>query len=163
MISDHIKGKHIIGIYPLLEDNSCYFLAVDFDKKQWKEDVRAFVQTCKEWKIPFHIERSRSGEGAHVWFFFEKAIKATLARKFGLSLLEKTNEKRLEIGLDSFDRLFPNQDFLPRGGMGNLIALPFQNEARLKGNSVFVNEAFEEYEDQWAYLSSIKKLRDKEI
>lgn len=163
VIYEHLSGIKTIGIYPLLEDNTCYFLAVDFDKKQWQEDVRAFVETCKNLGLSYHIERSRSGEGAHVWFFFEKAISASLARKFGSILLTKTSEKRFEVGMDSFDRMFPNQDQLPKGGFGNLIALPLQKQAKAKGNSVFVNDLFQEYADQWQYLSSIKKISEETI
>ncbi|KGA96752.1 type III restriction endonuclease subunit R [Alkalihalobacillus alcalophilus ATCC 27647 = CGMCC 1.3604] len=163
VIYEHLIGKKTIGIYPLLEDNSCYFLALDFDKKEWQEDVHSFIKTCKDVGLPYHIERSRSGEGAHVWFFFENAISASLARKLGMTLLSRTREKRFEIGVDSFDRMFPNQDVLPQGGFGNLIALPLQKQARNKGNSVFVNDSFEEYKNQWQYLFSIKKISEKEI
>ncbi|MBM7650396.1 superfamily II DNA or RNA helicase [Bacillus ectoiniformans] len=163
VIYEHLSGKRTIGIYPLLEDNTCNFLAVDFDKKQWKDDVRAFIETCKSFGLSYHIERSRSGEGAHVWFFFETPIRASLARKLGDVLLSKTREKRFEIGMDSFDRMFPNQDLLPKGGFGNLIALPLQKQAKMKGNSVFVNDSFQEIADQWQYLSSIKKISEKNI
>ncbi|ARK28662.1 TOTE conflict system archaeo-eukaryotic primase domain-containing protein [Halalkalibacter krulwichiae] len=163
VIYEHLSGIKTIGIYPLLENNTCHFLAVDFDKKQWKDDVRAFIETCKNLGLPYHIERSRSGEGAHIWFFFEKEISASLARKFGVILLSKTSEKRFEVGMDSFDRMFPNQDLLPKGGFGNLIALPLQKQAKMKGNSVFVNESFQEFEDQWQYLSSIKRISEKNI
>ncbi|MBM7573606.1 TOTE conflict system archaeo-eukaryotic primase domain-containing protein [Aquibacillus albus] len=163
IIYEHLSGNKTVGIYPLLEDNTCYFLAVDFDKKQWQDDVRAFIETSKNLGLPYHIERSRSGEGAHIWFFFEKAINASLARKFGSILLSKTSEKRFEVGMDSFDRMFPNQDQLPKGGFGNLIALPLQKQAKIKGNSVFVNDSFQEYADQWHYLSSIEKVSERNI
>ncbi|GAE26597.1 hypothetical protein JCM9140_2679 [Halalkalibacter wakoensis JCM 9140] len=163
VIYEHLSGIKTIGIYPLLENNTCHFLAVDFDKKQWKDDVRAFIETCKNLGLPYHIERSRSGEGAHIWFFFEKEISASLARKFGVILLSKTSEKRFEVGMDSFDRMFPNQDLLPKGGFGNLIALPLQKQVKMKGNSVFVNDSFQEFEDQWQYLSSIKRISEKNI
>ncbi|MFA9558484.1 DEAD/DEAH box helicase family protein [Evansella sp. AB-rgal1] len=163
VIYEHLSGKKTIGIYPLLEDNTCYFLAVDFDKKQWQDDVHAFIETCKNIGLPYHIERSRSGEGAHIWFFFEKAISASLARKLGEILISKTSEKRFDIGMDSFDRMFPNQDTLPQGGFGNLIALPLQKHAKMRGNSVFVNDSFVEFENQWQYLSSIKKISEKVV
>jgi superfamily II DNA or RNA helicase len=163
IIYDHLSGIKTVGIYPLLEDNTCYFLSVDFDKKQWQDDVRAFIETCKNLGLSYHIERSRSGEGAHIWFFFEKAISASLARRFGTILLTKTSEKRFEVGMDSFDRMFPNQDLLPKGGFGNLIALPLQKQPKMKRNSVFVNDSFQEFENQWQYLSSIKKISEKNI
>lgn len=163
IIIDHLKGKKIIGVYPLLENNTCSFLAVDFDKKEWKRDVLIFAETCEKFRVPYHIERSQSGNGAHVWFFFEKPVAASLARKFGNVLLSKSTDKRLEIGLDSYDRMFPSQDNLSIGGLGNLIALPFQDAARLKENSVFVNKSFEVYDDQWAYLSTIEKVAEQEI
>nr|WP_304219705.1 hypothetical protein [Fredinandcohnia onubensis] len=163
VIYEHLSGIKTVGIYPLLEDNTCYFLAVDFDKKQWHDDVCAFTETCKNFGLSYHIERSRSGEGAHIWFFFEKAISASLARKFGKILLSKTNEKRFEVGMDSYDRMFPNQDTLPKGGFGNLIALPLQKQAKMKGNSVFVDDSFQEIADQWKYISSIKKISEKNI
>lgn len=163
VIYEHLSGIKTVGIYPLLEDNTCYFLAVDFDKKQWQDDVCAFIETCKNLGLSYHIERSRSGEGAHIWFFFEKAISASLARKFGKILLSKTNEKRFEVEMDSYDRMFPNQDMLPEGGFGNLIALPLQKQAKMKGNSVFVDDSFQAIADQWKYISSIKKISEKNI
>ncbi|WP_407271895.1 TOTE conflict system archaeo-eukaryotic primase domain-containing protein [Radiobacillus sp. PE A8.2] len=163
VIYEHLSGSKTVGVYPLLKDNTCYFLAMDFDKKHWQDDVQAFSETCKILGLPYHIERSRSGEGAHVWLFFEKAISASLARKFGRILLSKTSEKRFEVGMDSFDRMFPNQDILPKGGFGNLIALPLQKQAKMKGNSVFVNDSFQEYDDQWQYLSTVKKISEKDI
>ncbi|WP_232824321.1 TOTE conflict system archaeo-eukaryotic primase domain-containing protein [Paraliobacillus zengyii] len=163
VIYEHLSGVKTIGIYPLLEDNTCHFLALDFDKKQWQDDVHAFVEICRDLELPYYIERSRSGQGAHVWFFFVDAISASLARKFGMILLSKTSEKGFEVGMDSFDRMFPNQDILPKGGFGNLIALPLQKQAKIKGNSVFVNDSFEEIVDQWQYLSSIKRISEKDI
>ncbi|WP_346207262.1 DEAD/DEAH box helicase family protein [Caldifermentibacillus hisashii] len=163
VIYEHLTGKKTIGLYPLLHDETCWFLAVDFDKKSWQQDVQAFMTTCKEHNVPAHVERSRSGNGAHVWIFFDQAIQASLARKLGNVLLAKTLEKRHEIGMDSFDRLLPNQDTLPKGGFGNLIALPLQNEPRKKGNSVFVNENFMPHPDQWSYLKHVKKMSFEDI
>jgi len=162
-ISNHLSGKHTVGIYPLLLDENCWFLAVDFDKAAWRDDTQAFMRTCKEKGIFAAIERSRSGEGAHVWIFFDRPIPASLARKLGCALLTRTMEKRHQLGLDSYDRLFPNQDTLPKGGFGNLIALPLQFEVKKNGNSVFLNENFEPYSDQWAFLSSIKRVKADNI
>ena len=158
VIYDHLSGKHTAGLYPLLDDDTCWLLAVDFDKRHWKNDVHAFVQVCKEYYVPYSIERSRSGNGAHVWIFFQEPITAALARKLGMSLLSKTLETRYEVGMDSYDRLFPNQDTLPKGGFGNLIALPLQRQPRKDGNSIFVDETFAPHPDQWIYLSSIEKM-----
>ena len=163
VIYDHLTGKHTIGLYPLLQNETCCFLAVDFDKKNWKNDVLAFMETCKEMNIPASIERSRSGNGCHVWIFFNQAIPASLARKLGGVLLERTLERRYQLGMDSFDRLFPNQDTLPKGGFGNLIALPLQNTPRKKGNSVFVDENFSPYSDQWLYLDNVKKMNQDDV
>lgn len=158
-ISNHLSGKHIVGIYPLLLDETCWFLAVDFDKAAWRNDAQAFMRTCKETGIPAAIERSRSGEGAHVWVFFDRPISASLARKLGCALLTRTMERRHQLGLDSYDRLFPNQDTMPKGGFGNLIALPLQSEAKKNGNSLFLDMNFEPYFDQWAFLSSIRRVK----
>jgi len=147
----------------MLLDETCFFLATDFDGADWKKDAGAFVLTCRERKLAPVLERSRSGEGAHVWFFFEEAVPAVLARKLGAHLLTETMEARPEIGLDSYDRLFPNQDTLPSGGFGNLIALPLQKEARDRGNSVFLDEQFQPYADQWAFLSSITLIARAQI
>lgn len=160
---NHLSGKQVIGIYTLQKDDTCSFLAVDFDKKSWTDDVKAFAEVCREQSIPFSIERSRSGNGAHVWIFFSEDIPASVARKMGMFLLNKALEKRFAIGLDSFDRLFPNQDTTPKGGFGNLIALPLQRKAKANGNSVFVNEHFIPYPDQWLYLSTVQSMRMDEI
>ena len=152
------KGQDfVMGIYPMLLDETCYFLAADFDKTTWEYDAVAFLKTCHQKNLPAVLERSRSGKGAHVWLFFEESIPAALARKLGASILTETMESNPEIGLDSYDRFFPNQDTLPRGGFGNLIALPLQKAARHAGNSVFIDEQLQVIEDQWAYLAGVKK------
>ncbi len=130
----------VAGVYPLLQDETCFFLAVDFDKAGWREDAAAFLDTCRRLNLPAALERSRSGRGAHVWFFFEEAIPAALARRLGSHVLTETMEGRPDIGLDSYDRLFPNQDTMPQGGFGNLIALPLQKRPRKQDNSVFLDE-----------------------
>jgi hypothetical protein len=148
----------VAGVYPLLQDETCFFLAVDFDKAGWREDVAAFLEACQYLNLPATVERSRSGRGAHVWLFFEEAIPATLARRLGSHVLTETMEARPDIGLESYDRLFPNQDTLPQGGFGNLIALPLQRAARKQDNTVFLDAAFVPWPDQWAFLASVRKI-----
>jgi superfamily II DNA or RNA helicase/very-short-patch-repair endonuclease len=150
-----------MGVYPMLQDETCFFLAVDFDKATWREDVEAVENTCRRWDLPIVMERSRSGNGAHAWIFFAEAIPAVLARKLGSHILTETMEQRPDMGLDSYDRLFPNQDTLPTGGFGNLIALPLQKQPRELGNSVFVRKQdvqWRPYPDQWAFLSTVRKM-----
>lgn len=145
-------------MYPLLPDESCYLLGADFDKANWQDDATAFLQTCRRLELDAALERSRSGRGGHVWIFFEQAIPAALARRLGAHLLTETMEGRPDIGLDSYDRLFPNQDTLPQGGFGNLIALPLQKGPRERGHSVFLDERLVPWDDQWAYLSRIRRV-----
>ena len=160
----HLSGQDdhgqvfVMGIYPMLLDETCFFLAADFDKATWHDDVAAFLQTCGQMNLPVALERSRSGHGGHIWFFFDEAVSATLARKLGSHILTETMERRPDIGLDSYDRFFPNQDTLPQGGFGNLIALPLQKHPRELGNSVFLDERFEPIPDQWGFLSSVRKI-----
>ena len=162
-IYKHLEGKDtlardVIGIYPMLQDETCHFLCADFDDDSFEKDISAFREVCKELGIPVYVERSRSGNGAHSWIFFESPIPAATARKLGSGILTKAMEKRGELSFKSYDRLFPNQDTMPEGGFGNLVALPLQGLARKSGNSVFVDEYFQPYEDQWAYLSTVKRL-----
>ena len=159
LILDHLQGRHVMGVYPLLEDETCWFLAVDFDRSTWQQDVAAFAETCRSTRLPVAIERSRSGNGAHAWFFFTAPISANIARRMGCYLLTETMTRRHELSMQSYDRLFPNQDTMPRGGFGNLIALPLQHEPRQQGNSVFVNKEFEPIADQWALLASLERIR----
>jgi len=160
----HLSGQDdngqnfVMGVYPILQDETCFFLAVDFDKLHWTQDAGAFMDTCRTLNLPAALERSRSGQGGHVWLFFDRALPATLARKLGSHILTETMERRPDIGLDSYDRFFPNQDTLPRGGFGNLIALPLQKQPRDVGNSVFIDDQMTAYPDQWAYLSTIRKM-----
>lgn len=158
-----VRRDFTIGVYPLLEDEMCWFLAADFDKATWREDVTAFLETCETYNVPAALERSRSGKGGHVWIFFSEQIPAILPRKMGSFLLTETMERRPEIGFDSYDRFFPNQDTMPQGGFGNLIALPLQKKPREQGNSVFVDKGFDPYEDQWAFLSSLRRMRRDEV
>jgi superfamily II DNA or RNA helicase len=157
-IEDHLRGRQTIGIYPLLADESCWFLAVDFDKKTWQDDALAFLDTCRELDVPAALERSRSGNGGHVWIFFDSAIPAITARKLGCLILTRTMERRHQLGLDSYDRFFPNQDTMPKGGLGNLIALPLQMIPRKSGNSVFVDSGFQPYRDQWHFLTEVRRM-----
>lgn len=163
----HLLGKINIGIYPLLDDDLCYFLAFDFDNKNSngniKEEVTNFINICSHYNVPISIERSRSGKGYHLWLFFKEKVFAVKARKLGSFLLTKTLENSEGISLKTFDRMFPNQDYLPKGGYGNLIALPFQTEAMKKQNSVFVDNNFIPITDQWDYLKSIKKIDNNDI
>jgi superfamily II DNA or RNA helicase len=158
VIVDHLQGRHVIGVYAMLEAETCWFLAVDFDKQSWMEDVGAFVETCRTARIPAAIERSRSGDGAHAWFFFAAPVPAALARKLGCFFITETMARRHELSMNSYDRLFPNQDTMPRGGFGNLIALPLQHEARQQGNTVFLDDQFTPHPDQWACLASIDRI-----
>jgi superfamily II DNA or RNA helicase/very-short-patch-repair endonuclease len=160
----HLSGRDntgqpfVGGVYPMLQDETCFFLAADFDKDGWREDAAAFVATCRRMNLPCALERSRSGRGAHVWLFFEEAVPAALARKLGSLILTETMERRPDVGLDSYDRFFPNQDTLPQGGFGNLIALPLQKQLRERGNSLFLDDDFNPHADQWAFLSSVGKV-----
>ena len=161
-ILDHFQGRHVIGVYPMLQDETCWFLAVDFDKGQWQEDVTAFTNTCHAKGVPHAVERSRSGNGAHVWFFFAAPVSAGVARKMGCFLITETMAGRHELPMTSYDRFFPNQDTMPRGGFGNLIALPFQDGPRQQGNSVFVDAAWSPFPDQWAHLASVRRMQPSE-
>lgn len=159
VIRKHLIGELTVGIYPLMLDETCWFLAVDFDKKNWQLDAAAFLAVCCEMAVPASLERSRSGNGGHIWIFFDRAIPANTARKLGCSILTRTMERRHQVGLDSYDRLFPNQDTMPKGGFGNLIALPLQKTPREAGNGVFVDMEFRPYMDQWSFLSSVQRMR----
>ncbi|WP_109476690.1 DEAD/DEAH box helicase family protein [Paraburkholderia sp. C35] len=157
-IYDHLAGRHTIGVYPLLPDDTCRFLAVDFDDADWQEDARAFRFSCLELGVPAALEISRSGNGAHVWIFFQSAVSARDARRLGTAIISQTCARTRQLQLASYDRLFPNQDTVPKGGFGNLIALPLQKIPRERGCSVFVDEEFQPYADQWAYLASLQLL-----
>ena len=163
VVARHLAGKEVAGVYPMLPDETCWFVSIDFDDKGWKDDVSVVRAACKRKGIPVAVERSRSGNGAHIWIFFNAPISAGLVRKLGTSILTATMEERHELKFKSYDRLFPSQDTLPKGGFGNLIALPLQRAAREKGNSVFVDENLLPYSDQWAYLCNTKRLAVGEV
>lgn len=165
VLSSHLDARQdrTIGIYPMLPDETCWFLAMDFDKHDWKQDVTVVMQICRSHEIPALLERSRSGNGGHIWIFFSQNIEAATARRFGMTLLSLTMNKRYQIGMESYDRLFPNQDTLPKGGFGNLIALPLQGGPRKQGNSSFIDEHFEPYADQWSVLSGLGKMSEDEV
>ena len=158
VIRQHLTGKKTVGIYALLADETCWLLAADFDKKTWQEDSMAFIATCHSAGVPAYLERSRSGNGGHAWIFFNAPVPAALARKMGCALLTQTMEQRHYVGLDSYDRFFPNQDTLPKGGFGNLIALPLQWMPRQTGNSVFVDDDLRPYADQWQLLLAVQRV-----
>ncbi len=162
-IDKHLRGKAVYGIYPMLPDENCFLLAMDFDDEGWQQDINALRDICIKRDIPIAIERSQSGNGAHAWFFFNDGISASTARKFGSLLLTCAMLERHEIKFSSYDRLFPNQDTLPKGGFGNLIALPLQANARKNSNSVFIDENFQPYDDQWRFLSNVRRLSDEDI
>lgn len=159
VIDGHLRGYHTVGVYPLLSDDTCWFLAVDFDKATWTDDSAAFLQACAARGIPAELERSRSGQGGHVWIFFAEPVLASIARRLGAHLITETMERNPDIGFSSYDRFFPSQDSMPAGGFGNLIALPLQHGPRSAGNSLFLNDTnFEPYSDQWAFLSTVGRM-----
>ena len=168
VIEAHLLGKDetcgdVLGAYPLEEGDTTRFLALDLDEGDWREDVKALRETCREIGVVPAVERSRSGDGAHVWFFFAGSVPAEKARRFGSGLLTRTMARRHELSFDSYDRMFPSQDTLPKGGLGNLIALPLQGRARKKGNSMFIDEEFVPYGNQWAYLAGLPLLTGEQL
>ena len=171
------NGNDVVAIYPMLENNLCQLLVFDFDNHakgaeqedyaniddRWKEEINALRRICKNLDVDAVVERSRSGRGAHLWIFFKEMIPARLARKFGFALLEKGAES---VNLKSFkyyDRMIPTQDALPEGGLGNVIALPLQGMALKSGNSAFVDENWNAYEDQLKVLAGTRRLTRQEI
>ena len=159
----HLAGKDsyardVVGVYPMLTDETCAFCCVDFDDDGFKEAANAYHSVCTANGVPAYIERSRSGEGAHIWIFFDSPIPAKTARQLVSGLLTQTMEQNKSVDFTSYDRILPNQDTLPAGGFGNLIALPLQGHARKNGNSLFVDESFTPFADQWAFLSGIQRI-----
>jgi superfamily II DNA or RNA helicase len=163
VIYSHLAGEHTVGVYPLLEDDSCCLVAVDFDEAEWREDARAFMQSCEALGVPAALEISRSGCGAHAWVFFASRVPARDARRLGTAIISHTCARTRQLKLNSYDRLFPNQDTMPKGGFGNLIALPLQKGPREKGCSVFVDTELRPYPDQWAFLAAIRPMDAHDI
>lgn len=173
VIYDHLAGKQTVGVYPLLEDDTCYFLAVDFDEADWQQDAQAFIQSCDELGVPAVLEISRSGQGAHAWVFFSAPVSARDARRLGTAIISHTCARTRQLKLASYDRLFPNQDTMPTrqagpggtrvGGFGNLIALPLQKHPRESGCSVFVDAALRPHTDQWTFLAGIQPMAPHDI
>ncbi len=166
VIHDHLAGSKTIGIFPLLKDDSCWFLACDFDKEGWQLDAVAYLEVCRRFGIPACLERSRSGNGAHAWICFSVPVPAVQARQLGMRLLRQTMDARGDLDLGSYDRFFPNQDFVPKGGFGNLIAAPLQKKCRALGNSEFVDassQCLKPWPDQWAFLSSVRRLSPAQL
>ena len=159
----HLAGDQTVGVYPLLEDDSCYFLAIDFDEAEWREDVRAFVDSCADLGVPVAVETSRSGNGAHAWIFFANRVSARDARRLGTAIISHTCARTRQLELSSYDRLFPNQDTMPKGGFGNLIALPLQKKLREIGFTVFVDSDLRPHPDQWTFLASIQPMSPHDI
>jgi len=162
-IFDHLAGRHTTGVYPLLTNDTCNFLAVDFDDAEWRQDAKGFSKSCSELGVPVALEVSRSGEGAHAWVFFSASVAARDARRLGTALISFTCARTRQLKLTSYDRLFPSQDTLPKGGFGNLIALPLQKLPRELGRSVFVDEALQQFPDQWAFLTSVTPMEPHDI
>ncbi len=173
VVKSHLQGRDVAnqgkaepftaGVYPLMTDETCWFLAADFDKQSWQRDALAFLATCREKGVPAALERSRSGNGGHVWIFFSEPVPASEARKLGAHLVTETMERCPDLGFESYDRFFPSQDTMPAGGFGNLIALPLQNGPRQMGNSVFVDDELRPYDDQWTFLSSLRRMSRVEV
>jgi superfamily II DNA or RNA helicase len=173
VVKSHLQGRDVAnpgqaepfvaGVYPLMMDETCWFLAADFDRQCWQRDALAFLETCREKGVRAALERSRSGKGGHVWIFFSEPVPASEARKLGAHLVTETMERCPDLGFESYDRFFPSQDTMPTGGFGNLIALPLQNGPRQHGNSVFVDDELRPYDDQWAFLSSLKGTSRAEV
>ena len=162
-VAAHLSGRCVLGVYPLLPDETCRFLAIDFDEDHWRDDVRMVYAACQAQGIPCSIEVSRSGKGAHLWFFFSEAVAAAKARALGSILLTLAMREHARLSFKSYDSMFPNQDTMPRGGFGNLIALPLQVTAARHGGSLFVDEQLNPWADQWVYLSTVQKLSAQQV
>ena len=164
IIKKHLFGQHVVGIYPILPDNTSYFIAADFDGENWLTDSIAFIAACTEVGLTAYLERSRSGNGGHVWIFFAESYPCYKSRQVAHEIIRKAfhvSEFEKEV---SFDRLFPNQDTLTGAGFGNLIALPFQGRSVINGNAVFIDPETEKpIPDQWQFLSTVKRHTTAEL
>jgi superfamily II DNA or RNA helicase len=158
ILKDHLQGRSVVGVYPLDTFGHTIFLAADFDGEHWSRDIRAMIRAARELGVPFAVERSRSGDGAHLWVFFEEPVSAARARRLGFLLLSSAMEHEHRLPLQSYDRLFPNQDVLPDGGFGNLIALPLQRKAREKGNTLFLDDDLQVIADPWGFLATLPRV-----
>jgi len=159
VLADHLSGAEHVGLYPLLRDDRCWLLVSDFDGPGWALDALAYFDAATAAGVPAALERSRSGEGGHVWIFFADRVPASTARRIGVYLVREAMTVRAELDLVSYDRLFPSQDFLPKQGFGNLIALPLQGECRKKATTVFLDPStLQPYADQWEFLASLNRL-----
>jgi len=158
VVEDHLKGHHVIGVYPMLPDEACWFVAADFDEESWRDDVHAFALTGRSMGMGVEIERSRSGNGAHAWIFFAAPVPAATARNVASFVLTEATARRSQLSMGSHDRLFPAQDRMPEGGFGSLIALPLQRKPRDDGNSVFVDDDFRPFDNQWQHLAAVRRL-----
>jgi hypothetical protein len=164
LIERHLRGTtstgapFVMGLYPMLSDGTCYLLVADFDREDWRRDALAYVETCDLLHVPCALERSRSGNGAHAWIFFQEPVPAAAARRLGSAIITDTMERVPDIGFRSYDRFFPSQDTVPIGGFGNLIALPLQGAARRNENSVFVDRSLATCADQWGYLAGVQRM-----
>ncbi len=163
VIYDHLLGRQTVGLYPLMPDDTCKLLAVDLDKSDWQQATYALARVCNELHIPYAVERSRSGMGAHLWIFFTSKVPAKDARRLGFGLLDRAMENYPSLSFDSYDRLFPNQDAMPDGGFGNLIALPLQRQPRQADNSVFIDRDLVPYPDQWQFLEGLEQLAPERL
>ncbi len=157
-IHAHLTGRHTIGTYAIRPDDSCIFLAADFDGEGWVDDIAAYRRAAEEMGITVAIERSRSGNGGHAWIFFLHSVPAALVRRLGTLIVSRASSFHAGMKLSTYDRFFPNQDTCPQGGFGNLIALPLQQEPRKLGHTLFLDEQFEPLPDQWAYLAGLQKI-----
>ena len=164
VVGSHLSGEVHAGLYPLLRGDACRLLVCDFDGTGWLLDALAYLDAARAVGIPVALERSRSGDGGHVWTFFSGPVAASLARQVGAHLLREAMTIRAELDLASYDRLFPAQDFMPKGSFGNLIALPLNGECRKRETTVFLDPSkLEPFEDQWAFLSSLAPVSPKAL